>query len=49
MLMFELSNGKRLELDECGEMVEATLYDENGLEVDSVDWLADAICKMLFE
>lgn len=48
MLYFELSSGKRLGLDECGDMVEATLYDESGVEIDSVDWLADSVCGMLF-
>lgn len=49
MLYFELSNGERMELDECGDMVEATLYDENGVEIDSVNWLTDSIRNILFK
>ncbi|EXG87756.1 hypothetical protein K413DRAFT_4655 [Clostridium sp. ASBs410] len=49
MLLFELNNGKRMKLDECVDMIEATLYDENGVEIDSVDWLADTVCEMLFD
>lgn len=49
MLYFELSNGERLELDECGDMIEATLYNKDGVEIDSVNWLADSICNILFK
>lgn len=49
MLYFELPNGERMALHECGDMVEATLYNEDGVEIDSVNWLAESICNILFK
>ncbi len=48
MLAFDLTNGSRMVLDECDDMIEVTLYDENGIEINFVDWLADSVCEMLF-
>jgi hypothetical protein len=48
MLDFILESGKRLTLEENGDMLNAKLWTENGEYMDEINWDVDSVADMLF-